>query len=486
MILLLAIRNILRNRRSSALLILLMAFITLIFFLGSSLILQSVRGLRSTYVDNLTGDLVIQKESRVSMNLFGANTPVIDDFFTIPVLPAYDEVQQIIRETLPSAQISGMVSGQAVLDIGGDRAGIPLMGVDAEHYFALFPGLKLVKGSLLEPEEQGVLITESRARSIETKTGQTVQIGQPARLTAAGVTGFKIREVPIRGIIRYTNPGPFMEEVVITDPQTVRALSSVLTEAAEEVDVEDDALELLNNDMDDLFGSGDDSFFEDVETNDATQVNLIDSLREELTAENNPDIPWVGGDWNFIIIRLPQEDSALLARNRLNSRLEPYGVKAVGWQTAAGNSALLVLLVQNLFYIGIILVGIAGVVTIVNIILISVFRRTREIGTLRAIGASDAYIMGMLGVENLALSLVGGGTGVLLGQNVMNSINRVEWPIPHPFIAALMGSPVLQISVLPDLALKAVAVAVLIGFVSALFPALKAVNINPMEAVRQG
>ncbi len=462
-----------------------MAFISLVFFLGSSLISQSVRGLKSTYVDNLTGDLVIQKESRISMNLFGANTPVIDDFFTIPVLPAYEEVKQVLKETLPDARFAGMVSGKAVLDAAGVRTAVPLMGVDAQSYFTLFPGLKLEKGEWLKPEEQGILITQGRAKSIETKTGHPVQIGQLVKLTYAGRTSFKIREVPIRGIVSYTNPGPFMEEVVISDAQTVRALSSVLAEAAEDVDVEEEALELLDSDADDLFGS-DTGFFDDVEASANEQDNLIDDLRNELATQENSEAPWIGGDWNFIIIRLPEDASALMARNRLNSRLKPLGVQAVGWQTAAGNSALLVLLVQNLFYIGIILVGIAGVVTIINIILISVFRRTREIGTLRAIGASDSYIMGMLGLENLSLSLAGGLAGILCGRFFMNYINALEWPIPHPFIAALMGSPVLTMTFLPELALRAVLLAVLIGFLSAIFPAVKAIRINPMEAVRQG
>jgi ABC-type antimicrobial peptide transport system permease subunit len=133
-----------------------------------------------------------------------------------------------------------------------------------------------------------------------------------------------------------------------------------------------------------------------------------------------------------------------------------------------------------------ILVGIAGIVTIVNIILISVFRRTRELGTLRAIGASDAYIISMLGLEILILSLAGGLVGILFGMGIMQYINRLMWLIPHPFIAALMGSPVLHVAFYSQLALKAVFLSVLIGLLSAVFPTLKAIRINPMEAVRLG
>ena len=391
----------------------------------------------------------------------------------------------MVEETLPGALTAGMVSGKAVLDAGGDRAAVPLMGVEGSSYFDLFPGMILLDGQWLENNENGILITKDRADSIKTKTGQSVNVGQKVLLTAGGNSGFKIREVPIKGIFQYRNPGPFMGEVVISDAQTVRALSSVLAEATEDIELENEALELLDNDLSDLFGS-EDSLFEEVDSASVVQDSLIDNLYVELARDDEVEKPWVGGDWNFIIVRLPEENSALLARSRLNNRLSSLGVHAVGWQTAAGNSALMVLLVQNLFYIGILLVCIAAIVTIVNIILISVFRRIREIGTLRAIGASDRYIMSMLGFEILVLSLFGGITGVFFGKGVMSYINGLEWPIPHPIIAALMGSPVLQVSFYFDLAIWAVFLSVIIGLISAIIPSIKAVKINPIEAVRQG
>ena len=85
MIFFLALRNILRQKRSTLLLSILIAFITVIFVVGNTLINQSDKGLKHTFVNNLTADLMIQKTGDMSMSLFGANTPVIDDFFNIPV-----------------------------------------------------------------------------------------------------------------------------------------------------------------------------------------------------------------------------------------------------------------------------------------------------------------------------------------------------------------------------------------------------------------
>ncbi|QEN06981.1 FtsX-like permease family protein [Oceanispirochaeta crateris] len=477
-------RNLLRNRRSSFLLLLLVAFITLIFFLGTSLIDQSVRGMRKTYVDNLTGDLIIQKESRVSMNLFGANTPIIDDFFTIPSLPAYDNVKSIVKEEPDIAFQAGLVSGKAVMDLGGQRSAVPLMGVEAQSYFDLFPGINVERGRKLLPGEAGVMITSGRAASVLKKSGNPVEIGIPVRLTSAGKTGFKIQEVPLVGVFSYTNPGPYMEEVVISDPQTVRALSAVLTVASVPVEVSENAMELLDGDLDDLFGGF--SLVDEAQQSEDPE-DLLSNLKADIARDDDAEsISLTGGDWNFLILRLKDGASPFAVQNRLNSRLQDIGVKAVGWQTAAGNSALMILLIQALFYGGMLLVVIAGIVTIINIILISVFKRTREMGTLRSIGASDRYILSLLYQENLILSLLGGLAGVFIGKGLLFYLNSLKWPISHNLIAALMGSPILTVNYSGTLALQALFLAVLLGLLATSFPAWKATRINPMEAVRRG
>ncbi len=478
MIFILAFRNLLRNKRSTLLLLMLISFITMVFFWGNSFLSQSDRGLRRTYADNLTADLMIQKTQDISMNLFGANTPVIDDFFVMPVLPAYNEIRTTLEDQGLS-QLSAVVSGKAAMDLAGVRQGVPLLGVETPSYFSIFPGIDLLEGELLLQDQPGVMLTRDMVDELREKKGREISVGDSVKFTMAYGTGFRIREVPLKGIFQYSNPGPYMEQIVLVDPQTLRSLSSVLSVAAEEVDIADDTMALLDGDLDNLFTSGD--FF----GSDDSEFSISD-LEEDLSAPAVSSSDIMAGDWNFILIRTETGRNVSRIKKDLNRLLEPYGVTVVDWRTAAGNAAMSVLFIQFFFYGGILLISIAGVISIVNIMLISVFRRTREIGTLRAIGASDFTIAGLIVLENLFLSLIAGSVGLLIAWWGMGWLNNLEIPLGNSLISSLFGTNVLVVELQSLEAIKALAVAVALGICSAVYPGALAIKINPIEAVRRG
>lgn len=478
MIWLLALRNIIRNKRNSIVIILLIAVITMVFFIGNSILFQSSRGLKQSYIENLTGDIVIEKSSEISMNLFGANTPVIDDLFTIPSLPLYDVVKDIVLKTPGVAAVTSQVSGQAVLDLHGMREGVLLCGLDGDSYFKLFPGIHLQEGRFLKSGEPGAMMTDAMAARVEKSQGRKPAIGDPVLLTAAGSAGVKIREVPLVGIYAYTNPGQFMDRILLVDAQNARILSSIQL-ASSNVEVSSDALSLLGEDLDDLFGG------EESERVPEEGSFTEDFLKEYLSTKQE-ETELDGGDWNFIILRLQDNVPAAKVIRDLNKNLEGYGVTAVGWRTAAGNSAILALLLQTLFNAGIVLVSIAGILAIVNILLIAVFRRTREIGTLRAIGASDTYIRSLILSENCTLAFAAGILGVILGLLILYIINNMHISINNELIVDLLGGEEILVGVSFGIPFVSLLVAVALGFLASLYPIQTAVKIDPIVAVRQG
>jgi ABC-type lipoprotein release transport system permease subunit len=478
----LVLRNIARNKKNSAIVALLIAVITFLFFIGNSVIGRSNLGMRRAFAQSLTGDVVLEAKTDVTMNLFGANTPVIDTFFTIPAFPAYDAVMEIVRAQEGIATVTSQVSGKAYLDLLGVREPVLLCGIDAESYFSLFPGIVLEQGRHLRYGEYGAMITAERAKRIETQSGQYPQPGMSLLLTSGGAVGFKIREVPLVGIFSYANPGLFMNEIVIIDPQTVRVLNSIQVAGAQDVKLGEDALALLNVDTDDIFNEiflSDAGETEGEFTPDTLQAYLSETKTEETASLS-------GGDWNFIILTLESGQNVRSFIASINKKIEPYGVTAVDWRIAAGTSAILLLLIQALFNMGIFLVCVAGVITAINILLIGVFRRTREIGTLRAIGASDMYIASLVLQENLALTVFAGATGIFGGVLFIKWLNSLSVPIPNELIASLLGGNVLSLGIIPLVAVLSFVLAVVLGVVVSIYPIYVTVRVEPMEAVRNG
>jgi putative ABC transport system permease protein len=358
-----------------------------------------------------------------------------------------------------------------------------LCGVEAASYFVLFPGIVVEEGRLLRAGEYGAMITRERAERIEKQSGQRPAIGTPMLLTTAGRLGFKIREVPLVGIFSYRNPGQLMNEIVMTDPQTVRILNSIQVAGAADVAVGEEALNLLGVEMDTLFEEA--ALVSANETEDRLfSVEALQSyLRESAVEDSGPE---TGGDWNFIILRLKTEVSPLAFIASLNTKLEAYGLVAVNWRVAAGVSAILLIMIQTLFNVGVFLVSVAGIITVINILLIAVFRRTREIGTLRAIGASDGYIRLLILGENLFIALLAGFAGVMGGFGFLKMINRMEIGIPNKLVASLLGGDVLRVELLPHIAVYSCIGAVLLGIAASLYPVEIAVRIEPVTAVRRG
>jgi len=488
MVFYLAIRNIIRNKKNNIIIILLIAIITFIFFIGNSVTGMIERGIRQAYIESLTGDIVLEKTADITTNLFTANTPAISDYFNIPVLPAYNLVMETIAAEPKIDKITSQVSGNAYLDLLNVREPVLLCGIDAESYFLLFPGIILKEGRFLNPGEYGAMITEERAQRIEMNSGQRPYIGAPLLLTSGSAVGFKIREVPLVGIYKYKNPGQFMNEIIIIDSQTVRVLNSIQVAGSYSKDgyinteVGKSSTSLLTVDPDDIFGE---AFATDDEMEkDEFSAELLENYLRDSKADMN--VQETEGDWNFIILRLKKGESAGAFISSLNKKIQPYGVTAVNWRVAAGNSAILSLLIQIMFNSGIFLVCVASVITVINILLITVFRRTREIGTLRAIGASDAYIRSLVFFENFVIALIAAFIGLLIGILFIFWVNNLGINISNELIVSLLGGQVLKLEIIPQIAVISFFMAVLFSLAASLYPVEVTVRIEPIVAVQRG
>lgn len=116
---------------------------------------------------------------------------------------------------------------------------------------------------------------------------------------------------------------------------------------------------------------------------------------------------------------------------------------------------------------------VVGGIGIMNIMLVSVTERTREIGIRKAVGAKRRDILVQFLIEAAVVSLVGGAIGILLGTGLSTLIGRFD-----------IGGQNLPTVVSPDAVLLAVGVSAGIGLFFGIYPAVKAARLNPIEALR--
>jgi ABC-type antimicrobial peptide transport system permease subunit len=118
---------------------------------------------------------------------------------------------------------------------------------------------------------------------------------------------------------------------------------------------------------------------------------------------------------------------------------------------------------------------------VANTMMMAIYERTREIGVLKALGASAGEIRRLFTVEAGMIGLIGGVFGLIFGSLLGKAI---DW-IGHRYLINEGITGVGPLSVVPWwLALGAVAFAAIIGILAGLYPAARAARLDPVTALR--
>ena len=128
--------------------------------------------------------------------------------------------------------------------------------------------------------------------------------------------------------------------------------------------------------------------------------------------------------------------------------------------------------IDEFIFILSIIAGIVGVLGVLNTMMMSVSERTRELGTLRALGWSSRRVLGVIVIEGTLVSIAGGLLGLLFGY------------LGTELLLAFFSRGYLLATYLPATFFRGLLLALIVGVAGSLYPAIRASSLRPAEALR--
>jgi lipoprotein-releasing system permease protein len=237
------------------------------------------------------------------------------------------------------------------------------------------------------------------------------------------------------------------------------------TELAQDLGIDvGDRLRILTNTANDQFQI---SGIVDLGNRDLNRRALYLPMR---TAQNLLGIP--GGVTN-VDLRIREIFSA----DRVAARLQSVGkVNVESWMQTNGQ-LLNALQAQSVSTMLIrVFVSIVVMLGIASVLVVSVVQKRKEIGILRAIGASRGQMTRVFLLQGALVGFVGSSLGALLASLLVFAFTSL--------VRNQAGQPLFQISIEPSLLLSSCAIATVCGILAAVAPALRASKLDPAQAIR--
>jgi hypothetical protein len=157
---------------------------------------------------------------------------------------------------------------------------------------------------------------------------------------------------------------------------------------------------------------------------------------------------------------------------------------AITWQKASGLVGQFVTMIRAVLYISVLIIFAVALVIINNALVMATLERMPEIGTLRAVGAQRRFLLSMLLVEALAVGVLFGSLGALLGAGIVGVIHAVGIPAANDILYFLFSGPRLHPSLSPANVIISLSIVLAVSAISSIYPGLLAMRVSPRQAMQ--
>ena len=435
------------------------------------------RGVRESFKTSITGDVVIRPKYDIPLSLFGDETPFTGEFSTIPLLEPFEEIESVCSRVKEIASFVPILSGRAILDFYGDKEPCFVFGVENPTYLNFMSSLKISSGEPFKNGEEGVILPSRFFDWLKVPLGNEVQF-----VVADGLSS-RIRSVPLRASFEYPSENSIFERLAILDADTLRELLSYPS-----TETEKNAKAKENSDLEteqignfDSLDSIDDLFSLDFSADFLTEIDEKPENFEERFFEQSPSSR--KNQWNFLLLRTKKEAFIIKTLNKIFKE-RGYNVEAVSWRSAAGSSALYIYALRIILNAGIFVILLAGFVIVNNSLVVGILDRTREIGTMRALGASRFFVSFECMAETMILSCFAGLLGLFLGFLISRLLNVAHIPLSNPFLSQLFGADEFLTQISAGNLFCSFLVAAFLGLFSWFRPVFIALKVSPVSAMQ--
>lgn len=479
MLLKLALKNVV-SRKSSLVIILFITFAVCLFCVANAVFDSTEQGVQTNYVASFTGDFIVRPKSKFQQSLFGDETPVTGELTTLDTIVPYEKITAALDAMPEVYATTGQISGAAMVERsdGANRSPSYVFGVEGQSYLNLMQSIHILRGRPYENGQRGVMLCKQMADKLGVDIGSTIQF-----IVSDG-PNYKIRAANVTAVFEYEIYNEIFGRFVIADPITIRSLLGINEVfSSDSYELSEDAVNLFaeNNDFSDI-----DDLFADASDFEEALIQEEIPEEENSSADNTPENVFTEStSWNYVLVRLKEGQNTKRVMKKVSRLFRKNGwpVQVADWRHAAGSTALYLFWMRKIFNIGIIIVLTAGFIIVNNTLVINILDRTREIGTLRAIGAKKRFISLQCMTENLIMTITSGILGVAAGNICTHFINKAHIVLHNSFLVQLFGADAITVHVTSGNVLKLFILVLALALLGWIYPVINALKVSPVDAI---